>query len=387
MKEIKVVVAGVGVVGSNVVSNLAEKRDYFAKRFNVDLQVVAISSRSKKDFPCKWYNDPIRMIDQENPDIVCELIGGDSGVAHEVAIKTLSESRTLITANKALLAKVGNELLDLAKEHNAKLYFEAAVGGALPIVQILSSNLNYNKINAFSGILNGTANYILTNMHKEKQALDVIISRAQELGLAESDPTFDICGIDAGQKLAIMNSLIYNVSFKADHIKVIGIDKITVGDVKAAEHFGARIKLVAGASFIDSVLSARVAPSFCVPENFLYNIDYAMNAVNFKTDMATDMALVSHGAGGVQTAHAVLSDIQACITNVEAPICNMIHEVSDYKTLEFYGNLIVKTNIKQGDIIAEPVNIDGSYYYLMEDVHERDLPEIFEGEITYFPYG
>ena len=386
MKKIKIAVAGIGVVGGNLVSSLSEKQSYFAKRFNINLQIVAISSRSKKDFPYKWYNDPIEMIDKENPDIVCELIGGDTGIAHDIAVKTLSESRTLITANKALLARIGDELLTLAKEHNAKLFFEAAVGGAVPIIQILSSNLNYNKISGFTGILNGTANYILTNMHQEKKDLDVVITKAQELGLAESDPTFDICGIDAAQKLAIMNSLIYNVGFNADHIQVTGIDKVSLTDVKAAENFGAKIKLVAQAKLVNSVLYARVAPAFCITDNFLYNIDHALNAVSFSTDMATDMALVSHGAGGIQTAHAVLSDIQAYITNVESPICNMIHNVSDYKSLEFDGNLIVKTNHKQDSIKSEPFHIDGSYYYLIENISEDQLPEIFDEKVTYFSY-
>ena len=343
MKHIKLAVAGTGVVGANVIESIKNKKAYFANRFDVDIEIVGISSRTKKDLPFRWYENALDMIDKEQPDIVCELIGGDSGIADDIAVKSLTESRTLITANKALLAKKGADLLELAQTKNTKLFFEAAVGGAVPIIQIISTNLNYNEINGYQGILNGTANYILTVMHNEKKDLDSVISKAQELGLAESDPTFDICGIDAGQKLAIMNSLIYNVGFDAKDVKIEGIDKITLEDIRAAEKIDAKIKLVAQSLVYEDILNSRVSPVFCRQSNFLYSIDYAMNAVNFKTDMATDMSLVSHGAGGIQTAHAVLSDIQACIANQNSPKCNDYQKINEYRNLEYTGHIILKT--------------------------------------------
>lgn len=383
MKKIKIAVAGIGVVGSNVVKSLAAKKAYFSKKHNVDVEIVGISSRSKKDLPFKWYENAIDMIEKEQPDIVCELIGGDAGIAYDIAIKTLSESRVLITANKALLAKEGEKLLNLAHVNNTKLFFEAAVGGAVPIIQTISNNLNFNEVYSFGGILNGTANYILTKMHNDKQDLANVIKIAQDLGLAESDPTFDICGIDASQKLAIINSLIYGVNFDVSNFRVTGIDKITLDDIRAAEYFGAKIKLVASSRLIDNVLYSRVSPVFCSKDNFLFSIDNALNAASFTTDMATDMTLISHGAGGIQTAHAVLTDVQAAISGCASPKQNTLYNVVDYKPLEFNGSLIVKTpevhssinnNVKFGDF----------NYYLIDNMRESDVEKMFSPDTTIF---
>jgi homoserine dehydrogenase len=381
MKKIKIAVAGIGVVGSNVVKSLAAKKAYFSQKFNVE--IVGISSRTKKDLPFKWYENAIDMIDSEQPDIVCELIGGDSGIAHDIAIKTLSESRVLITANKALLAKEGENLLSLARDNKTKLFFEAAVGGAVPIIQTISSNLNFNEIFSFGGILNGTANYILTKMHEDKQNLADVIKIAQDLGLAESDPTFDICGIDASQKLAIINSLIYGVNFDVSNFTVTGIDKITLDDIKAAESFGAKIKLVASSELIDNTLYSRVSPVFCSKENFLFSIDNALNAASFKTDMATDMTLISHGAGGIQTAHAVITDIQASLSGIDSPRQNNLHKINNYQSLEFSGSLIVKTNEVNSEF-NNNVKIGDYNYYLVENMTESNVKQLFSSDTTIF---
>ena len=383
MTQIKIAVAGIGVVGSNVVKSLAAKKAYFSNKFNVDVEIVGISSRTKKDLPIKWYDNAIEMIDSEQPDIVCELIGGDSGIAHDIAIKTLSESRVLITANKALLAKEGENLLSLAKDNKTKLFFEAAVGGAVPIIQTISSNLNFNEIYSFGGILNGTANYILTKMHEDKQNLADVIKIAQDLGLAESDPTFDICGIDASQKLAIINSLIYGVNFDVSNFTVTGIDKITLDDIKAAESFGAKIKLVASSELIDNILYSRVSPVFCSKDNFLFSIDNALNAASFKTDMATDMTLISHGAGGIQTAHAVITDIQSSLSGIDSPRQNNLHKINNYQSLEFAGSLIVKTNEVNSEF-NNNVKIGDYNYYLIENMKESKVKQLFSSDATIF---
>jgi homoserine dehydrogenase len=312
---LKIGVAGVGTVGAALIAMIAEQRDALAARCGRRIEVAAVSARnrSKKRTidlgKLQWHADPVTLANDPGIDVFVELIGG-SGNPAKAAIETaLRAGKSVVTANKALLAKHGVALAALAEKHQAAINFEAAVGGAIPIVKTLREGLAGNSLDRVYGILNGTCNYILSRMEREGLTFEACLKDAQRLGYAEADPTFDIEGQDTAQKLAILASLAFGTRVDERAVYVEGISSITPADLMAADELGYRIKLLGVAMKTPKGIEQRVHPTMVRKETAIAQVMGVTNAVTIDAVGINPLTLVGPGAGGMATASAVLSDI------------------------------------------------------------------------------
>jgi homoserine dehydrogenase len=256
-----------------------------------------------------WFDDPVALARSPDIDLFVELIGGDEGPARAAVEAALASGKSVVTANKALLAKHGMSLAKLAEDKRVALAFEASVAGGIPIVKTLREGLAGNSIERVYGILNGTCNYILSRMELEGLSFDDCLKEAQKLGYAEADPTFDIGGFDTAHKLAILTSLAFGVAVDAEAIHVEGIESITLADLKAAEELGYRIKLLGVAQRTAKGIEQRVHPTMVPRSSSIAGVMGVTNAVTIDADAVKELTLVGPGAGGMATASAVVADI------------------------------------------------------------------------------
>ncbi|MBX3518696.1 MAG: homoserine dehydrogenase [Xanthobacteraceae bacterium] len=311
---LRVGLAGLGTVGSAVAGMLLRTRDKLADRAGRPIDLVAVAS---KDPPrdqsldlssIKRSDDPVALAKGEGIDVFVELMGGSGDPAKASVEAALGIGRPVVTANKALIAKHGTSLIKLAEKHNAAFNFEAAVGGGIPVIKTLREGLGGAEISRVYGILNGTCNYILTQMQKEGRSFEDCLKEAQKLGYAEADPTFDIGGFDTAHKIAILASLAFGAEVDADAVYVEGIQSITLADLEAADDLGYRVKLLGVAVKTDTGVEQRVHPTMVPKGSVIGEIDGVTNAVAINSD-ALDLTLVGPGAGGAATASAVVADL------------------------------------------------------------------------------
>jgi homoserine dehydrogenase len=242
-------------------------------------------------------------------DVVCELIGGTEGIAKNLCEATLRNGKSLVTANKALLAYHGLELARLAEENKVALMFEASVGGGIPVIKAVREFLASNKVLSVEGIMNGTCNYILTRMTNENMDFEPVLAAAQELGYAEADPSADVDGADSAHKLAVLTGLAFGVKPDMKAIDLEGLRRITKSDIEFARELGYKIKLLAAARMTDKGLEQRVSPCFVAKGSTLGSIDGVLNGFKVKGSHAGYLTFIGAGAGGDATATAVVSDI------------------------------------------------------------------------------
>jgi homoserine dehydrogenase len=313
--SLKVGVAGLGTVGAALVAQIANQRDALAARCGRRIEVVAVCARSrgkKRNVDLKklrWFSDPVELARAGGIDVFVELMGGSGNPAKAAVEAALASGKSVVTANKALLAKHGGKLALLAEKHRAALNFEAAVGGAIPIVKTLREGLAGNRIERIYGILNGTCNYILTRMEQDKMAFADCLKEAQRLGYAEADPTFDIEGHDTAQKLSILASLAFGTRVDQSAVYVEGISSITPADLTAADELGYRVKLLGVAVKTPKGIEQRVHPTMVRKDAPIARVMGVTNAVTIDAEGINPLTLVGPGAGGMATASAVLSDI------------------------------------------------------------------------------
>jgi len=321
---LKVGLAGLGTVGASVARLIAEQHAELAAKCGRPIEVVAISARSRgKDRGInmkrlRWVADPVELAADPDIDVFVELIGGDGNPARAAASSALKAGKAVVTANKALLAKHGGELAALAEKHQVALNFEAAVGGAIPIVKTLREGLAGNAVARIYGILNGTCNYMLTRMERERLSFDECLKEAQRLGYAEADPSFDIEGHDTAQKLSILASLTFGIRVDPAAIYVEGITSITTADLEAAEELGYRIKLLGVAVKTDKGIEQRVHPTMVRKDSAIAQVMDVTNAVTIDAEGIPPITLVGPGAGGMATASAVVADIADIARGVRA---------------------------------------------------------------------
>ncbi len=314
-KELKVAIAGLGTVGCGLINILEENRALLAERTGSDIRVTAVSARDRKKDravdidPYQWFDSPEEMAKTADADIYVELIGGSDGVALASVRAGLSTKRHVVTANKALLAVHGTELAKLAEENGVALAFEAAVAGGIPIVKALREGLAANKVDRLYGILNGTCNYILTEMEATGESFDSVLQDAQRKGYAEADPTFDVGGIDTAHKLSLLASVAFGTEVDFDAVYVEGIEKIDAGDIAYARELGYRIKLMGVAKRTDIGFEQRVHPCLIPLSSPIANVDGVYNAVVVHGDRAGQTTYEGRGAGEGPTASAVAADI------------------------------------------------------------------------------
>ena len=322
---LKVGLAGLGTVGANVVRLIARQRDALAARCGRPIEVAAVTARSRgKDrgldmAGLRWIESPVLLAKDPGIDVFVELMGGEGDPAKSAVEAALAAGKSVVTANKALLARHGIALAALAERHHVALNFEAAVGGAIPIVKTLREGLAGNALARVYGILNGTCNYILTRMEQEELTFAECLKDAQRLGYAEADPTFDVEGHDTAQKLAILASLSFGIKVDPEAVYVEGISTITPEDLEAAEELGYRIKLLGVAVATEAGIEQRVHPTMVPKDSAIAQVMGVTNAVTIDPDPINEITLVGPGAGGEATASAVVSDIGDIARGVRTP--------------------------------------------------------------------
>ncbi len=325
-EPLKVGVAGLGTVGASVVRILQQKAEQIAARAGRPVVVTAVSARDKGrsrglDLSnVAWHMDPSQLARARDVDLVVELIGGAEGPARACVETAVGAGRPVVTANKALLAKHGVALALAAEEAGVTIAFEAAVAGGIPIVKTLREGLTGNNVSRVFGILNGTCNYILTRMEKDRIGFAECLADAQRLGYAEADPTFDIGGFDAAHKLALLAALAFGVQVDPDGIYIEGIASITPFDLAMAEELGFRVKLLGVATQSDSGIELRVHPSMLPKDSAIARVDGVTNAVEIDGDVVGALVLAGPGAGGDATASAVIADIVDIARGAKLPV-------------------------------------------------------------------
>src|ERR1700733_8465025 len=317
-------VAGLGVVGTSLIRLLQRRRAELDKRVGRDLAVTPFSARRKDDRgvdlgAAAYFANASELASAADIDIFVELIGGADGVVFDAVKAALSRGVSVVTANKAMLAAHGFELATLAERSGAQLFFEAAVGGGIPIIKTIRESLAGNAIERVSGILNGTCNYILSRMENDHLPFDACLSEAQRLGYAEADPTFDVGGFDTAHKLAILASLAFGAKTDAAAVSVEGIETITLADLSAADELGFRIKLLGVAERTAHGVEQRVHPTMVAKSAPLAQTMGVLNAVSINGDAIGELTLVGPGAGGDATASAVAGDIVDIACGIRVP--------------------------------------------------------------------
>ena len=309
----KIGVCGFGTVGKNLVSHFLKYQDLISNNCNEKITISVIADRSieKKKFDNDniQFSSDILSVVQSDCDLIIELVGGVD-VAKELVTKAIQNNKSVITANKALIAEHGDELFQLSNKYNVYFGFEAAVAGAVPIINSLSHNMLNESISSISGIINGTCNYILDQMSSNNKNFSEALSMAQELGYAEADPTFDVGGFDAAHKISILAMLAYKIKSPYKNMYIEGIENIDGMDIDYAKELGYTIKHVAITKVTDENIECRAHPVLIHNSNILSNVDGVMNAVRTVGDRFGTSLLYGHGAGGEATASAVISNIK-----------------------------------------------------------------------------
>jgi homoserine dehydrogenase len=312
---LKIAIAGLGTVGAGILGLLQANGSTIATRAGRPIAVTAVSARDRTKNrgvdlgKCTWFDDAAKLAAEADAEVVVELIGGADGIARRVVEAALARKRHVVTANKALLAHHGIALAQLAESAGVVLAYEAAVAGGIPIIKALREGLAGNRIERVTGILNGTSNYILTTMRATGREFDDVLKEAQALGYAEADPSFDIDGIDAAHKLAILASVAFGARVDFGAVDVEGIRNVTALDIKYADDLGYRIKLLGIAECLDGAMSLRVSPCLITPDMPLATVDGAFNAVVAEGDFVGRSVYEGRGAGAGPTASAVAADL------------------------------------------------------------------------------
>jgi len=310
-KEINVGLIGLGTIGSGVVDILNSNNNLIEKRTGVKISLVKVCDLNealadKLGVGNIYTNDYKELINDDNVDVVIELIGGYEP-AHTMIVEALKAKKHVVTANKAVLAKFGYEIFEEAQKNGVNVLFEAAVGGCIPIVRAIEETYTSDKIESIYGILNGTTNYIMTRM-SEGMSYEDALKKAQELGFAEADPTFDVEGMDASQKITILASLAFDAKIKQDPL-LNGITKITKKDIEYAKEMGYVIKLLAIAKKKNGSIELRTHPTMLPDNHALASINEEVNAVMFTGKNVGNILLSGKGAGKLPTASVVVTDI------------------------------------------------------------------------------
>jgi homoserine dehydrogenase len=326
MRPLKVGIAGLGTVGGGVLRLLSENAELITARAGRPIVVTAVSARDRSRDRgvaldgLRWHETPAALATDDAVDVVVELIGGSDGPARALAEAALGAGKPLVTANKALLAVHGAALARLAEERGVALGFEAAVAGGIPVIKALREGLSGNRISAVAGILNGTCNYILTQMRERGREFAEVLADAQKLGYAEADPSFDIDGVDAAHKLAILAALAFGrpVAFEAVHVE--GIRRISAVDIAFANELGYRIKLLGIARRTEAGIETRVHPCMVPGTAPIARVDGVFNAVVAEGDFVGRVMLEGRGAGAGPTASAVVADLIDIARNRHTPV-------------------------------------------------------------------
>ena len=404
MKKLKIGIAGLGNVGKGVYEILTKDAALLEVRSQTSFEIAAVSARSKKDFvdpKIKFYANSLDLANDPEIDVVIEAIGG-TDIAKELFETSLKNGKKFITANKALLAEHGFELAKLVEKHSGSVGFEASVAGANPIIKIFKEGLVANQFKEFYAILNGTCNFILTKMKNESLDFAVVLKEAQELGYAETDPTFDIKGIDTAHKLAILAAIASGTKPAFNQLYIEGIDEITIEDIKLADDLGYKIKLLAIYKDLGATSQQSVYPALIKNSEKIAQVDSSFNAILTNASNAGLNLTIGSGAGSLPTASAIVADLVDIATNRQsfmfgvksedlrqANVIGIEQRVGKYfLKLTVNKELAQKTNLSEAIfgtkiLIEEVTFIDAGEEilcgFLTELQQEKDIIELLKG--------
>ncbi len=314
MKPINVGLLGIGTVGAGTFTVLNRNAEEIMRRAGRPIRITVVADKNLErareitQGKCRVTDDAFSVVSDPEVDIVVELIGG-YGVAKDLVLKAIRNGKHVVTANKALLAVHGNEIFHEAQKMRVMVAFEAAVAGGIPIIKALREGLAANRIEWIAGIINGTTNFILSEMRDKGLSFDTVLKEAQRLGYAEADPTFDIEGVDAAHKITILSALAFGIPMQFDKAYVEGIAKLDAADIQYAEQLGYRIKLLGISRRTTEGVELRVHPTLIPAKRLIANVEGAMNAVVVQGDAVGSTLYYGKGAGAEPTASAVIADL------------------------------------------------------------------------------
>ena len=356
MKNIKIAIVGFGNIGSFLFNELKNKSKEIQVKTGKKISIVAISARNiKKKRKYKinkkiFYKNPLNIFKKEKIDILFELIGSSDGISKKVVQVALNKKIHVITANKALISKHGEALSKLAEKNKVNLEFEASVAGGIPILRTIKEGLATNKINKVVGILNGTSNYILSEMQETNNSFKDVLKKAQKLGFAETNPKFDINGQDVLSKIKILSSLSFNKKISKTKSLMKGIEDIDLKDIKMANSLGMRIKLLGITEIIDNKLFERVHPCLVNKESYIANINGVMNAVILNGLPVGESVLQGEGAGPGPTSSALMSDLLSILRgNIKYPFgvsYNKRKIIKNYDLNKYSNSLYLRFEVR-----------------------------------------
>ena len=339
VKKVRLGILGLGTVATGVVENLINKKGRISTFFpNLDIEVIIIAVKDIdkiRSIDCKKFiltQDPFEVVTHSDVDIVVELIGGET-LAYELIVQALKNDKHIVTANKAVISKYGKEIFELANTRNCAILYEASVAGGIPIIKTFQESLHHNKILQVRVILNGTCNFILTQMEKEHKSFNDAVKLAQDLGYAESDPTLDTNGLDSVQKLIILTRIMYGCWVGLDEIILEGIDKVTLQDIKDVGELNYSIKLLGKCLYdkeTDSI-SLVVRPTLIEKKSRMAGVDGVFNAVELDGDIVGKLFLQGEGAGKNATASAVISDIVSLAYSVNHQAIEVFQRANSFE--------------------------------------------------------
>jgi homoserine dehydrogenase len=316
-KKLNIAIIGLGNIGSNLYQYLIKNKILLSEKTNIIPNIIYISAKNKlkkrrfKIPNSKWINDPMIAVKDKNVDIIIELIGGSEGAAKRLVFNALKNKKNVVTANKALIAKYGNQLSKIAEKNKVNLEFEAAVCGGVPIIRTIKEGLIANKTNKIYGIFNGTSNFILSSMDKENLDFNSALNKAKKLGYAESNPSSDLNGDDVASKLKILTALSFNSFIDNKNISIEGIKSVDHTDINNANNLGYKIKLLGISEFLEKKVIQRVHPCLVKNTSYIANIDGVLNAVIVEGNPAGQTVIQGEGAGPEATTSALISDLSS----------------------------------------------------------------------------
>jgi len=356
MKKIGIGIIGLGNVGSRLYKEIISKKKEINLKTGTNIDIVAISAKNinkKRSFKFKkkiFFKNPLNIVKNPNVNIVIELIGLSDGISKKIVENSLKNRKHVITANKALISKHGDYLSSIAEKNNVNLEFEAAVGGGIPILRTLKDGLATNKINKVVGILNGTSNYILSDMEKSKISFQNVLKKAQKLGFAETNPKNDLDGNDVLAKIKILSALSFNKKISKNKCLMNGIENIELKDINMADKLYLRIKLLGITEIINNQLFERVHPCLIKKDSYIANINGVMNAIILQGSPVGQSVLQGEGAGPGPTSSALLSDLLSILRgNIKYPFGtpnNKRKNISSYDKNQYSNSLYLRFEVK-----------------------------------------
>ena len=378
---VKIGLVGTGTVGGGCLDILRNHKDDFVRHFGIDVELVRVCSRNPEQAIAHGVEDLFtqdyrEIIEDPEIDIVIELIGG-TGIAKNVIVEALEAGKHVVTANKAVMATAGKEILALAEEKGLEIAFEASVGGGIPIIDPLKHSLIANQIDAVMGIVNGTTNYMLTRMDEDNMSYDAALAEAQAKGFAEADPTADVDGLDAAAKIAILASIAFNSRVTMGDVFVEGIRRISPVDLAMAHEMGYAVKLIAHARRTPEGIDVRVHPTMIPESHQLATVNGVFNAIYVVGDAVGETMFFGEGAGAGPAASAVMGDllevarhitlgvgpIVGCTCTDELPVVS----IDDLKT-KYYVRFVVAD---RSGVLASAADIFAKYDVSVRTVTQR----------------